>query len=73
MPVNQWLMGGLGDFTGRVLHPERVHAAGIVKPEAAATLVARLRAGERLLANPVLSLVALHVWWEDYFGEGRVY
>jgi asparagine synthase (glutamine-hydrolysing) len=73
MPVNQWLMGGLGDFTGRVLHPERVSAAGIVKPEAAATLVARLRAGETSLANRVLSLIALHVWWEDYFGEDRVY
>jgi len=73
MPVNQWLMGGLGDFTGRALHPERVRAAGIVKPEAVAALVGRFRAGDTSLANRVLSLIALHVWWDDYLGESRVY
>jgi asparagine synthase (glutamine-hydrolysing) len=73
MPVNQWLMGGLEAFTGRVLHAERVRAAGMVKPEVVTTLVARLRGGETSLANRVLSLIALHIWWEDYFGDGRVY
>ena len=73
MPVNQWLMSGLGDFTGHVLHPERVRAAGMVRPKAVTSLLARLRAGETSLANRVLSLIALHVWWEQYFGDGRVY
>jgi asparagine synthase (glutamine-hydrolysing) len=72
MPVNQWLMGGLGDFTGRVLDPERVRAAGMVRPDAVASLVARFRGGETALANRVLALIALHVWWEGYLGERRV-
>jgi asparagine synthase (glutamine-hydrolysing) len=73
MPVNQWLMGGLGDFTGRALHPARVREAGIVRPEAAAALVARFQGGDTSLANRVLSLIALHVWWDDYLGERQVY
>ena len=73
MPVNQWLMSDFGGFTGRVLHPERLRAAGMVRPEAVTALVARFQGGDTSLANRVLSLIALHVWWEDYLGEGRVY
>jgi len=73
MPINRWLMSDLDGFTGRVLHPERVRAAGMVQPEAASMLVARFQGGDTSLANRVLSLIALHVWWEDYFGESRVY
>ena len=73
MPVNQWIMSDAGGFTGRVLHPDRVRAAGMVRPEAVATLVARFQGGEAPLANRVLSLIALHVWWEDYLGESRIY
>jgi hypothetical protein len=56
-----------------VLHPDRVRAAGMVRPEAVAALVARFQGGEASLANRVLSLIALHVWWEDYLGESRIY
>ena len=73
MPVNQWLMSDSGGVTGRVLHPDRVRAAGMVRPEAVAALVARFQGGAASLANRVLSLIALHVWWEDYLGEGRIY
>jgi asparagine synthase (glutamine-hydrolysing) len=73
MPVNQWLMSDSGGVTGRVLHPDRVRAAGMVRPEAVAALVARFQGGEASLANRVLSLIALHVWWEDYLGESRIY
>jgi asparagine synthase (glutamine-hydrolysing) len=73
MPVNQWLMRGLGDFTGRALHPSRVREAGIVRPEASAALVERFQEGDGSLANRVLSLIALHVWWDDYLGARRVY
>jgi asparagine synthase (glutamine-hydrolysing) len=73
MPVNTWLMTGLGDFTAQVLAPDRVRAAGIARPEVVDELVARFRAGEAALANRVLSLIALHVWWEDYLGAARVY
>jgi len=73
MPVNQWLMSDSGGVTGRVLHPDRVRAAGMVGPEAVAALVARFQGGEASLANRVLSLIALHVWWEDYLGESRIY
>jgi asparagine synthase (glutamine-hydrolysing) len=73
MPVNQWLMSDFGGFTGRVLHPERLRAAGMVRPEAVTALVARFQSGDTSLANRVLSLIALHVWWEDYLGEGRIY
>jgi asparagine synthase (glutamine-hydrolysing) len=73
MPVNQWLMSDVGGFTAQVLGPERVRAAGMVRPEAVAALVARFQGGEASLANRVLSLIALHVWWEDYLGESRIY
>jgi len=73
MPVNQWLMGDVGGFTARVLHPQRVRAAGMVRPEVVAAFVSRLQGGDTSLANRVLSLIALHVWWEDYLGERRVY
>jgi asparagine synthase (glutamine-hydrolysing) len=73
MPVNQWLMSDSVDFTARVLDPERVRAAGMARPEAVAALVARFQGGEASLANRVLSLIALHVWWEDYLGESRMY
>ena len=73
MPVNQWLMSGLAEFTGRVLAPDRLRAAGILDEHAVASLVARFQAGEGALANRVLSLIALQTWWEDYFGAARVY
>jgi asparagine synthase (glutamine-hydrolysing) len=73
MPVNAWLLRGPGDFTEEALRPERVRAAGFVRPDAVAALVARFQSGEASLANRVLSLIALHVWWEDYLGRNRVY
>jgi asparagine synthase (glutamine-hydrolysing) len=73
MPVNQWLMSGLEDFTSRVLDPVKVRAAGLVRPDAVAELVQRCRAGDGSLANRVLSLIALHAWWNDYLGDGRLY
>lgn len=73
MPVNQWLMSGLGSYTEEVLSSERVGRAGILRPERVADLVARFRGGESRLANRVLSLLALHVWWDDYLGEARAF
>ena len=55
------------------VYAERLRAAGMVRPEAVTTLVARFQSGDTSLANRVLSLIALHVWWEDYLGEGRIY
>ena len=45
----------------------------MMRPEAVTTLVSRFQAGDTSLANRVLSLIALHVWWEDYLGGSRVY
>jgi asparagine synthase (glutamine-hydrolysing) len=73
MPVNDWLMSGLADFTLEALAPERVAAAGVVRPEAVTPLVSRFLAGDTSLANRVLSLIALHVWWADYFATERAY
>ncbi len=71
MPVNNWLMSGLGDFVDDVLADERVRAAGILRPEAVSRLRARFRAGDSRLANRVLSLLALQVWWNEYFGDQK--
>jgi asparagine synthase (glutamine-hydrolysing) len=73
MPVNDWLGAGLRDFTREALAAPRVARAGLVKPAAVAELVARFQGGETALANRVLSLIALHLWWEDYLGDSRVY
>jgi asparagine synthase (glutamine-hydrolysing) len=73
MPVNDWLRTGLHEFTKTVLQTERVRRAGIVRPEVVADLVERFQAGDRGLANRVLSLVALQLWWEDYLGDARAY
>ena len=73
MPVNQWLTAELAEFTESVLAPSRVRAAGLLQPAAVTGLVERFRSGQTGLANRVLSLLALHVWWEDYLGPARVY
>jgi hypothetical protein len=64
---------GLQEFTASVLAPERVRRAGLLLPAAVEDLRARLRRGEGGLANHVLSLLALHLWWEDYLGDDRAY
>lgn len=73
MPVNDWLLSGLRQFTDEVLSSSRVQRAGMLRPEAVAALLGRFRGGENSLANRVLSLVTLHVWWEDYLGPARAY
>lgn len=73
MPVNDWLLSGLRQFTDQVLSPSCVQRAGLLRPDAVASLLVRFRGGENGLANRVLSLVALHVWWEDYLGPARAY
>ena len=73
MPVNAWLGAGLADFTREALAAPRVAQAGLVRPDAVAELVARFQGGEAALANRVLSLIALQLWWEDYLGDSRVY
>jgi len=47
MPVNQWLMEDVGGFTERVLHPQRVRAAGMMRPEAVAACISRFQMGTR--------------------------
>ena len=37
------------------------------------TLMARFQRDETALSSRVLSLLALHAWWEDCLGEGRLY
>src|SRR5262249_37415880 len=73
MPVNQWLISGLQEFTDTALSAERVRRAGVLRPAAVTELVGRVRGGEATLANRVLSVLALHVWWDDYFGEARAF
>jgi len=73
MPVNQWLLSGLGAFTRQVLTESRVRRAGMLRAEAVSGLVGRLGAGETALANRVLSLLGLQLWWENYLGEQRAY
>lgn len=73
MPVNQWLGGSLGSFVRATLEGPMVEEAGIVQPAAARNLSERFAAGDTGLANAVLSLVSLHVWWDAYFGAKRAF
>jgi len=73
MPVNQWLGSHLGGYARSVLTGPLVADAGIMKPERVKALHDRFVAGDASLANTVLSLVSLHVWWNEYFGEHRAY
>lgn len=73
MPVNQWLGGHLGDYAKSVLTGPLVKNAGILRPEQVAAVHARFASGETGLANSVLSLVSLHVWWNEYFGDARAF
>ena len=70
---SRWLMSYVGGLTQGTLHPERVRRAGLVKPGGVATLLTRFQGSETAFANRVLSLLALHVWSEDFLGEGSVY
>ena len=73
MPVNQWLGSHLGGYARSVITGPWVKAAGILKPEEVRALHDRFVAGETGLANTVLSLVSLHVWWNEYFGDHRAF
>ena len=54
-----------------VLHRQRVRTAGMVRRVAASPLVTRFEGGDWSLANRVRSIIARHVWCEDYGGEER--
>jgi hypothetical protein len=45
----------------------------MLRPEAVTEILDRFRGGDAGLANRVLSLLALHVWWEDYLGDAPAY
>jgi asparagine synthase (glutamine-hydrolysing) len=73
MPVNEWLGGSLGAYARATLEGPLVARAGLLDPAGVKAIHARFVSGEKSLANTVLSLVNLHVWWNEYFGENRAY
>lgn len=73
LPVNQWLRASLGGFARDVLSPDAIARAGVFRPQAVASLLDRFGAGEETLANKVLSLLTLQLWWNDYLGASRAY
>jgi asparagine synthase (glutamine-hydrolysing) len=73
MPVNQWLGGHLGGYARSVLTGPLVRDAGILEPDGVRAIHDRFAGGETGLANTVLSLLSLHVWWNEYFGDARAY
>lgn len=73
MPVNQWLGGHLGPYVRSVLTGPLVRDAGVVRPDRVRALYDRFSGGETGLSNSVLSLVSLHVWWNEYFGDARAF
>jgi asparagine synthase (glutamine-hydrolysing) len=73
MPVNQWLGGHLGDYVRSVLTGPLVRDAGILEPDGVRAIHDRFAGGETGLANSVLSILSLHVWWNEYFGDARAF
>jgi len=73
MPVNTWLLDGLAPFVDETLRRKRVAEAGLLDPDGVEAVVTSFRTGETTAANKVLSILALQVWWESYFGAERCF
>jgi asparagine synthase (glutamine-hydrolysing) len=65
-PASQWLRTALRPLVESILHPERVAAAGIFRPEAISRLVhAHIVEGKYELW-PLWSALVLHLWYSLY-------
>lgn len=68
VPVGRWLLGELGDRVAALFSSQTFNQRGIVRPEAALTLLAMHRSKRYNLGHCIWSLVILEVWarvWLD--------
>ena len=63
IPMERWLVGGLSELAQSVLHPDRLQAEGIFRPETVTALLTRLKEHPGpALANQVYSLLVFELW-----------
>lgn len=68
LPIFDWMVDHLKDYSMDVLSPERVAKHGFLNKEAVRHLLDGYYGGNKSLVVKVWNLMMFQVWWETYFG-----
>ncbi len=68
LPIFDWMMGKLKDYTADVLSQSRIERHGLLNTEEVRRLINEYYANNKSLAVKVWNLMMFQVWWETYFG-----
>lgn len=68
LPVFDWMMTELKDYSLSVLSQGRIKKHGLLNEEAVNSILKSYQAGNRGNAGRVWNLMMFQVWWERYFG-----
>ena len=66
IPVGKWLNGPLASEADRLLAPDRIRSAGILRPDVVSRLLAEHRAGTRDNRKQLWTLMMLEYWRERH-------
>lgn len=69
VPIAGWINGGLGDEVDRLLHTDRLTAAGLFEPARVQAVLAEHRAGHANRARELWPLIVFERWRERWMGE----
>ncbi|MFO0753184.1 MAG: asparagine synthase (glutamine-hydrolyzing) [Thermodesulfovibrionales bacterium] len=69
LPIFDWMMGKLRDYSTETLAEGRLRKHGLLNPAAVQEVVQSYYAGNRAYAGKVWNLMMFQVWWEAYFGD----
>jgi len=71
-PLGVWVQQDLERLVTEWLHPDRIAARGLLRPEVVQRLVSEHRAGQRDHGLRLWSLIVLEQWCRQYLGDDRV-
>jgi asparagine synthase (glutamine-hydrolysing) len=69
VPIGRWLHGDLGELVTRVFKSESFRNRGIIRPEAAHTLLAMHRSKRFDVGHRIWSLLILEIWARVWLDE----
>lgn len=68
LPVFDWMMGQLRDYSQDILSEKRLHRHGLFNSEYVRQMIDAYYSGEKRLVGRVWNIMMFQVWWEHYFG-----
>ena len=68
LPIFDWMVGKLKDYSMDVLSPKRIAKHGFFNNEEIRQLIEGYYGGNKSLAVKVWNLMMFQIWWESYFG-----